>query len=431
MNAVQSAQRQQLTKRVLVVRLATASGITLLVFLLHDWHHSEFTAYLSIDDRLADTAGMLFILILFIGLQRFISQYFFKDAYFGLQTTLVDQRPHCPANKLCKRIAVPELKGITPFKTMLVNQLNSVTEQTEQAAYEITSRLQTIDEVVSDLSQFVATARAASTDSAAESEAQIVNNAALIERLAQFIQKRIKEAEEDAKTNAAIAENTHSLHSLVSLIRHVAAQTNLLALNAAIEAARAGEAGRGFAVVADEVRKLSCETEEAVKKIDDGINAVNQIIDSQLKNKLTHSSIEEEHKTLETFAEKLNTLGQSYEQLTSREKDMLERISASSNKLAEMFMDAMASVQFQDITRQQIEQVIAGIEHINAHTLGIANALERAESHAEGDPTIKSLKSEFDALHANYVMDTQRDVHQRTLGGTAQTSKSNKKVELF
>ena len=45
MNAVQSAQRQQLTKRVLVVRLATASGITLMVFLLHDWYHSEFTAY--------------------------------------------------------------------------------------------------------------------------------------------------------------------------------------------------------------------------------------------------------------------------------------------------------------------------------------------------------------------------------------------------
>ena len=374
---------------------------------------------------------MLLILILFIGLQRFISQYFFKDAYFGLQTTLVDQRPHCPSNKFCKRIAVPELKGITPFKTMLVNQLNSVTEQTEQAAYEITSRLQTIDEVVSDLSRFVAAASAESTHNAAESEAQIDNNAALIERLAQFIQKRIKEAEEDAKTNAAIAENTHSLHSLVSLIRHVAAQTNLLALNAAIEAARAGEAGRGFAVVADEVRKLSCETEEAVKKIDDGINAVNQIIDSQLKSKLAHSSIEEEHKTLEAFAEKLETLGQSYEQFTRREKDILEHINMSSEKLASMFMDALASVQFQDITRQQIEQIIQGIEHIDAHRLSIASALEKAESDGEATPFIKPLKDEFENLYANYVMDSQRQVHEHTLNGAVKTASKTRNVELF
>ena len=431
MNAVQSAQRQQLTKRVLVVRLATASGITLMVFLLHDWYHSEFTTSLSIDNRLADTAGVLFILIFFIGLQRLISLYFFKDAYFGLQTTLADPRPHCPSNKFCKRIAVPELKGITPFKTILVNQLNSVTEQTEQAAYEVTSRLQTIDEVVSDLSRFVATATAESANSVAESEAQIGNNAALIEHLARFIQKRIKESEEDAKTNAAIAENTHSLHSLVSLIRHVAGQTNLLALNAAIEAARAGEAGRGFAVVADEVRKLSYETEEAVKKIDDGINAVNQIIDSQLKSKLAHSSIEEEHKTLEAFAEKLETLGQSYEQFTRREKDILEHINMSSEKLASMFMDALASVQFQDITRQQIEQIIQGIEHIDAHRLSIASALEKAESDGEATPFIKPLKDEFENLYANYVMDSQRQVHEHTLNGAVKTASKTRNVELF
>ena len=431
MNAVQSAQRQQLTKRVLVVRLATASGITLMVFLLHDWYHSEFTTSLSIDNRLADTAGVLFILIFFIGLQRLISLYFFKDAYFGLQTTLADPRPHCPSNKFCKRIAVPELKGITPFKTILVNQLNSVTEQTEQAAYEVTSRLQTIDEVVSELSRFVATATAESANSVAESEAQIGNNTALIEHLAQFIQKRIKESEEDANTNAAIAENTHSLHSLVSLIRHVAGQTNLLALNAAIEAARAGEAGRGFAVVADEVRKLSYETEEAVKKIDDGINAVNQIIDSQLKSKLAHSSIEEEHKTLEAFAEKLETLGQSYEQFTRREKDILEHINMSSEKLASMFMDALASVQFQDITRQQIEQIIQGIEHIDAHRLSIASALEKAESDGEATPFIKPLKDEFENLYANYVMDSQRQVHEHTLNGAVKTTSKTRNVELF
>ena len=110
---------------------------------------------------------------------------------------------------------------------------------------------------------------------------------------------------------------------------------------------------------------------------------------------------------------------------------MLEHINMSSEKLASMFMDALASVQFQDITRQQIEQIIQGIEHIDAHRLSIANALEKAESDGEATPFIKPLKDEFENLYANYVMDSQRQVHEHTLNGAVKTTSKTKNVELF
>ena len=445
MKPAPNAQRKQLALRSVVVQLSAAASVALVWFFVHDWFDDELPALTGLSNSVSESLGVFLALLIFVIFQARLSTLLYKDPLLGMQATIEDPRSRCPANKICKRVAMPELKGIPPYNRMLVNQLRSVTEQTEKAAFDVTTRLQTIDEVVTELQQFVAGATAASTGSVSESEARLAGNKTLIDHLESFIQQRIKDSEQDARSGAEAVDKARSLKALVELIRHIAGQINLLALNAAIEAARAGEAGRGFAVVADEVRKLSHETETAVKKIDEGIVAVSSIIENQFKDKIAHSHIEEEHKTLETFARQLGALGHSYGQLTQREKEILERISSSSNRLAEMFMEALASVQFQDITRQQIAQVIAGIEHIDTHTQTIAGLLARAEDYASADPEIKPLEDEFKQLYVSYVMDEQREVHGRSLHGTnhaarpAQPAKNARssspartsKIELF
>jgi methyl-accepting chemotaxis protein len=418
-------QYQQFKQRSLFTGIGAAVAAAIGVYILHGWYHTDFKDMVGISPRAADALGTLACVLSFVLIQRAISAVFYRDVHMGMSKAIAAEQVYSKASDVGTHVVVPELQEIPKFNKVLISQLNSVVEQTEKAAYDVTSRLQTIDEVVTDLNNFVRQAAAESETMAASSEKRIAENRKLIRTLEKFVDMRIDETRQDELRSAEAVKEAQSLQSLVDLIRHIAGQTNLLALNAAIEAARAGEAGRGFAVVADEVRKLSHETETAVKKINDGILNVASIIEAQFKDKLANSHLREESTSLETFAAQLGALGESYEALTTRESALLQHITDDSSQLSSMFMDTMASVQFQDVTRQQIEHVITGIQCIDQHAGSLSDVLLNAKD-VSREVAVVPLSEHLDTLFSGYVMDQQRDAHHSALGTTPAAVKQAK-----
>ncbi|MFA7281265.1 MAG: methyl-accepting chemotaxis protein [Sterolibacterium sp.] len=418
-----------LLRRQITVFLLVGLGAAVVVFFLNDWWLNDFLPALGLARNVGEALGcFLMITVAFLG-QRLASIAFYRDWLFGLNSL---QGDYLKTNQTLVNAAdqvAEELRQVGTYNNVVRGQLDTVVKETEKAAFDIANRLQSIDDVVTQLNTFVDASSAESNQMLTKSAARIQRNRELIGTLDQYTKERIATTETDRQNVEQVVTEAKSLGSLVQLIRSISNQTNLLALNAAIEAARAGEVGRGFAVVADEVRKLSGATDQAVTQINAGIQKVANSIEAHFKDKMVGSHIDSEREALQSFSAQLDDLGKSYQEVTDHESSVMAQIHDSSSALAEMFMNALASVQFQDVTRQQIEQVLDALSRLDSHATLLADRLKQSE-----DPSFvfQPLAQHLDQMYSNYVMSSQRDSHQASLGNAkTSTDEGRPKIELF
>lgn len=417
-------------RRSLSLHAAVGLCAAVVVYFFNHEFNTIFLPMLGVDQAVGNAIGtVLVVSTTYLGV-HLISVAVFKDQAYGLSEEELAYETNKHNFSAVGHEVATELRSVPTYSEVLRNQLVSVVEQTEKAAYDITDRLQSIDGVISRLSQFVTESSTESSDMAHHSEERIAKNHGLITEMRQYIDFRIEEANRDQERVTEVVREARSLESLTRLVKDIASQTNLLALNAAIEAARAGEAGRGFAVVADEVRKLSGETEQAVVKINQGIRGVAGTIEIQLQEKLSSVNLERERTALEQFANQLHELGESYQEIMRHQIHVIETVKDSSGELGAMFMESLASVQFQDVTRQQLEHTADALHRLDAHLGVLANRLEQSEN---PDFSYTPLSEHLNEIYSLYVMEEQRSTHNTALQHSTDTASGGggSKIELF
>jgi methyl-accepting chemotaxis protein len=192
-----------------------------------------------------------------------------------------------------------------------------------------------------------------------------------------------------------IAKHAHDVQGILSEIGAIAKQTNLLALNAAIEAARAGEAGRGFAVVADEVRDLSARTTQFSQQINILMQGM-QVSVKQTESAIQGMASQDMTFALESKQQVENIIRTMEQQNTSRIK-AIGALGGSAAAVEALVGKAIVALQFQDLVSQLLGHIARRVDALDdvmrqLNTLGATLDREAASDDMRG--AIASLREE-------------------------------------
>ncbi|CAO4166002.1 methyl-accepting chemotaxis protein [Methylorubrum populi] len=336
----------------------------------------------------------------------------------------IPQSPDLPVGPPAEMVeAAATLGQLDPFFSVTEQQLRSVVSQTETAAGDIIAALQILDAAQARSAACVARTRDGMVGLAEDGDAALRT---LADTLNAYLIERLETTRAEREAIGGLGEQMRSLDALTAGLEKVAASTRMLALNANIEATRAGSHGAGFQVIARELQSLAQNSQESVAEARRRVASVQTTIDGVVLAAHDAARTGAEEARIQKLMTELGGIAEmTTRTIAGMARTEFAEIEAQSGQVGDQVSVVFGQVQFQDVVRQQIEAVADSVQMLRAFLGDMQQSLDGLRPDKPLQPDLL-----LEAVRGRYVTQIQRRTDAEAVGGASQTAETSM-IELF
>ena len=415
-----------------VIAALTSLGIILLllpVFVRVFGHNAQIAGAAQAQDAVVSTSamaqiGFLLVIQAVLGLGQLRIRHNLKTIARSTETHLQQIQNRMAACTTTEQ----ELRDARPYIDVAREQISDSLSESEQRVMSVIEEIALLNGKANEQRQHLSNSVTNGRSMKEDTRLRTDNNRTIIAAIEARLEAQTLELRNNFARIQGLAAEMNALTPMIKIITSIAQQTSLLALNAEIEAAHAGNAGRGFSVVAYEVRKLSVLTTKAAADISANINATTTKVAREVaaaESSLNlHGSVDEMHALIKDLSEMQQVFNQNSDVLF----DVISEVDSSYEESVNGLTQILGNLQFQDVMRQRLEHVESAMVEMCDQLQRLSSNLGDSQWDGRPQATFKGL---LDAHLKQYKMASQTLTHLAVCGDSTTQDHSRPAIELF